>query len=327
MVTYRGSGPWGGGKGAPLVASEVDGNFYEHDTRLNSVEGAIPNIVSIANFTVSGNQFYVHMTDGTIQGPFVLPEMAWNFRGPWQPFTSYNVNDVVTATDGGVYMVLHAHTSAAAFNAAANDGAGHAYYGLLLTTTAVIPPGGAALFVLSKMNDLDYQVMWRRVLEMPTGGTTGQLARKVSNAVGDAVWYSVGIGDLTGVALTAPASADVLTFDGTNWVNRQPGAAKVIKSAPYTPALADVGAFIVLTNSTNPLTIRIPADVTLSFPIGAELNFHQDGTGVITIAGDAGVTLLYPPQFSNTLFGQYATATVKKTGANEWRLFGLLTQL
>jgi hypothetical protein len=43
------------------------------------------------------------------------------------------------------------------------------------------------------------------------------------------------------------------------------------------------------------------------------------------VAADTGVTILKHASFSNQLLGQYATATVKKSAANTWRLFGLLS--
>jgi hypothetical protein len=43
------------------------------------------------------------------------------------------------------------------------------------------------------------------------------------------------------------------------------------------------------------------------------------------VAADSGVTIRKHVSFSSVLLGQYATATVKKTAANEWRLFGLLS--
>lgn len=81
---------------------------------------------------------------------------------------------------------------------------------------------------------------------------------------------------------------------------------------------------MVLTNDTTATTIAIPNDSVQLFPTGAELHIHQDGTGAVTVVGDTGVTVYRHAYFSNQLLGQYATATVKKTGVNEWRLFGLL---
>jgi carbohydrate binding protein with CBM5/12 domain len=167
-IIYRTTGLWGAGKGANLVAAEVDGNFYDLATRVTGVEDAIPEAaVGIKSFEVAGNTFYVHMTDGTIQGPFVLPQQAWNFRGPWLPNTNYSKNDVVTY-NGVTYMVLINHMSAAAFDPGVTDGAGNPVYGVLLANpSVVIPQGGLVGQYLTKTDDADYVVGWQTPVVFP----------------------------------------------------------------------------------------------------------------------------------------------------------------
>ena len=329
-IIYRTSGPWGPGKGINLLAGEVDGNFYTVDTRIGAIEGTIPTLTSIVGFTVSGNSFYVHLSNGTAQGPFVLPQTTWNFVGPWQANTHYTVNDVLNASDGGVYMVLASHNSAASFNPGANDAAGTAYYGLMLMQPNVLPPGGDANVVLSKLTGLDYDVTWRAIGELPAGGVTDQVPRKASSADYDIVWSNNSLRNLSDAQIdTTPVDADYLRYDlaTDTWKNQSSAMFRVTHaSSSYTPSLADVGGFVIINNATAPVTVTLPTDATELFRDGAEINIHQGGTGPITIVGDTGVSLLYSPLFTNKLVGQYATATVKKTAVNEWRLFGLLEQ-
>jgi len=168
-IVYRTDGAWGTGKGANLVAGEVDSNFYDLAQRMLTVETDMPEAaVSIAYFSISGSQFTVHMTDGTQQGPFELPVRAWNFRDEWLPDTIYNIDDVVTA-NGSVYMVLVNHTSGATFDPGANDGAGNDYYGLLLTNPSnVLPPGGDVGQYLVKTDVPDYVVGWQTPVIFPS---------------------------------------------------------------------------------------------------------------------------------------------------------------
>jgi hypothetical protein len=166
-IIYRTAGPWGAGKGANLVAGEVDGNFYEINNRLITTEAAIPTLVSISFFEVAGNSFYIHMSNGTIQGPFTLPQLAWNFRGAWTPNTVYYVNDVVTI-NGSVYMVTFNHVSALVFDPYATDGQGHPYYGLLLTEPSnVLPKGGNIGDYLYKQSANDYDCVWSPPVVFP----------------------------------------------------------------------------------------------------------------------------------------------------------------
>lgn len=167
-IIYRSAGPWGAGKGANLVAGEVDGNFYDLNNRLTVTEESIPEVVSISYFEVSGSSFYVHMSDNTIQGPFALPVTQWYFRGTWGPNIHYSVNDVVTF-NGGTYMVLFNHVSAPTFDPGANDGSGHPYYGLLLSNPAnVLPGGGLQGQYLTKASNLDYEVGWQTPIVFPS---------------------------------------------------------------------------------------------------------------------------------------------------------------
>ena len=168
-VIYRTPGPWGAGKGANLVAAEVDGNFFDVDTRVTAIEDNMPAAANgIAFFSVSENMFYVHMTDSTIQGPYMLPRAAWNFVGEWTPNTVYSVYDVVTA-NGGTYQVTLNHVSAPFFDPGATDGAGHDYYALLLTDPAnTIPSGGDVGQYLTKTGAADWVIGWQTPIIFPS---------------------------------------------------------------------------------------------------------------------------------------------------------------
>jgi hypothetical protein len=211
-IIYRTAGPWGAGKGANLVAGEVDGNFHDLDGRVGAVEDNIPAAaVGIAFFSVTPpNLFYVHMTNGTIQGPFALPQLAWNFRGEWTPSTVYSVNDVITA-NGSTYMVLINHTSASLFDPNANDGAGHNAYGLLLSNAGnSLPQGGLIGQYLVKSDTPDYAVSWQtpaifpaqNILEAPDATYTLTLSNIASY---------VRCVNASGCAVTIPADS-TLTF-------------------------------------------------------------------------------------------------------------------
>lgn len=326
MILYRTSGPWGPGVGANLTADQVDGNFYDVSARVQYLELNPTQPVQITSFSSVGNQLYINMSDGTVQGPLAMPVVKWNFRGTWVPSTVYTVDDVVTAPDGAVYLVIFTHTSGVAFSPGANDGAGHNFYSLLLKVpAATMPIGGVQGDVLTKLTGNDYNVVWSPP-QSPPGGSTGQVLRKNSAINGDAGWSTLIVEDLGDTSIVGLAHGDYLRYDGpsTSWINAQSPTLNVLRSTSWSPVVGDSGAFMVLTNDTTATTIAIPNDSVQLFPTGAELHIHQDGTGAVTVVGDTGVTVYRHAYFSNQLLGQYATATVKKTGVNEWRLFGLL---
>jgi len=88
-------------------------------------------------------------------------------------------------------------------------------------------------------------------------------------------------------------------------------------------SLADSNC-IVPVNNASAITITVPADTTLNFPIGTNIVVYQKGAGQVTIDGAAGVTLL-----SNAskvkLTGQYSSVALFKLSTNTWLLGGDLT--
>jgi hypothetical protein len=161
MTVYRTTGAWGAGKGSDLTPAEVDGNFWEHIQRIIALEATTGALgASIDYFSIVGDQLTVHMTDHSLRGPYTLPTSSYTFRGTWQPSTTYAKLDIVTI-NGSVYIVTYPHTSATSFDAGANDGAGHSYYGLLLSNPGnALPTGGGVGQVLTKSTTADFATKW-----------------------------------------------------------------------------------------------------------------------------------------------------------------------
>lgn len=171
---------WGAGKGSNLTASQVDINFWNAKVAIEAVQAALgPAAVGIVSFTVSGDQFYVNMTDSSVLGPYQLPMMLLNFRQTWTSQTNYAVGDVIQ-NGLALYTVIFAHTSQLNFDPGANDGSGHNYYSLMFDLTG---------------------------LAMPVGGTTGQLLAKLSNADSDTGWTDPPIIPIV------PTSAELLSVN------------------------------------------------------------------------------------------------------------------
>ncbi len=160
-ITYRTNDitRWGTGQGSDLSAPQIDINFYNLAQDIASIQTGLT--AGIDFFVAAGPNFYVHLKDHTVLGPYALPVAQWNFRGQWLPSTAYAVMDVIT-DNGSVYLVIFAHTSNPTFNQFANDGLGHDYYGLLLSQPSdVLPVGGTAGQVLTKSVDSpDFSVEW-----------------------------------------------------------------------------------------------------------------------------------------------------------------------
>ena len=89
----------------------------------------------------------------------------------------------------------------------------------------------------------------------------------------------------------------------------------------YTLALTDVAKVVSLTNAAA-ITLTVPTNATVAFPIGTQILLYQGGAGNVTISG-AGVTLRSDGS-KLKLNAQYAVAGLLKLATDEWVAFGNL---
>ncbi len=282
---------WGTGQGFNLTAAQVDINFWDVIQRIITLEALPGAAAGIASFSITGTDFYVHMTDATVLGPYTLPIATYTARGPWAPATAYAVMDTVT-NGGSLYEVIFAHTSAGSFSAGANDGMGHDYYSVMLQTPGnVLPTGGSADMLLAKTSGTDFAVGWV-ASGMPRGGTVGEYLAKNSSSDFDAQW-------VTAPRVFTSASASTRSL-----------------------IIGDQNKYLRCSSATD-LTIPLHSDV--AFPIDSEICIRQVGTGDVNILlNDTTIILNVPAGYIAKLQGQGATATLKNVGSDEWDLMGML---
>lgn len=93
----------------------------------------------------------------------------------------------------------------------------------------------------------------------------------------------------------------------------------------YTPVLAD-GSFatsnpLLTLSNASPITVTIPTNASVAFPIGTQIDAAQIGAGVVTFAPAGGVTIR--SKAGNLSIGaQYVGVSLVKIGTNEWLLLG-----
>lgn len=134
---------WGTGNGTDLTAVQVDLNFWAVQVAIDAIEAATQTTVSIDFITqpAGGNQFFVHLTNHSILGPFTIPASQWRPRGDWQPLTAYAAFD--TVSDGGaLYLVLQPITSAATFDPFAQFNLASVYALILSAPADGVPTDG-----------------------------------------------------------------------------------------------------------------------------------------------------------------------------------------
>lgn len=103
-----------------------------------------------------------------------------------------------------------------------------------------------------------------------------------------------------------PANTPVTTQSGTS----------------YTLTLNDASSVIRFT-SGSAVTLTIPPESSVNFPIGTGIEIHQAGAGQITPTAGAGVTLLVESGFSKTR-ALHTMAGLRKVASNTWILGGAL---
>jgi len=112
------------------------------------------------------------------------------------------------------------------------------------------------------------------------------------------------------------AVPDATKSDVTRAINAQTGTS-------YTFALTDAGKFCSFSNGSA-ITVTVPPNGTIAFPVGTQIDVAQTGAGKTTFAQGVGVTI-NSLSGNKALSGQYAGGTLLQTAANVWLLVGSLT--
>ena len=87
----------------------------------------------------------------------------------------------------------------------------------------------------------------------------------------------------------------------------------------YTLVLSDTGKLITLTSSSD-ITLTIPTNASVAFPIGTQIDLVQNGDGAVTFAG-AGVTI-NSKGGNKTIADKFVGVALIKTDTNTWLLVG-----
>ena len=138
-----------------------------------------------------------------------------------------------------------------------------------------------------------------------------------------ATTVNFGQGSLDNLAVNNLTAAGVVFTDGTQTKEGVPSRTPIIqKTAAYTlGALTERDSLIEVSHTGgSAVSVTIPADSTLNFPIGTSIDVLQTNTGSVAIAAGSGVTVNATPGL--TLRTQWSSATLLKRAANTWVVYG-----
>jgi len=120
------------------------------------------------------------------------------------------------------------------------------------------------------------------------------------------------------------AAAGVAFTDGTQTKEGVVSRTPIIqKTASYTlSALSERDSMIEM-GSASALTLTVPSNATVAWPVGTSIDILQTGAGQVTIAAGAGVTVNGTPGLK--LRTQWSGVTLFKRATDTWVVYGDLT--
>jgi hypothetical protein len=128
-------------------------------------------------------------------------------------------------------------------------------------------------------------------------------------------------GSLDDLELNNLTAAGIIFTDGTQTKEGVPSRTPIIsKTENYTLTNLSERDSLIEVDSTSPVTITIPTNSAVGFPVGTTLDILGVNTGLITIQGDTGVTVNYTP--GNKLRTQWSSCTLFKRATNSWVIYG-----
>jgi hypothetical protein len=88
----------------------------------------------------------------------------------------------------------------------------------------------------------------------------------------------------------------------------------------YTLVLSD-NSNLVTFNNTSAITVTVPANSSVAFPIGTQIDLAQIGTGKVTVAGASGVTI-NSKAGNKSIAAQWVGVSLFKIDTDTWLLLG-----
>lgn len=129
--------------------------------------------------------------------------------------------------------------------------------------------------------------------------------------------------DLTGVTYDTLRLGGVEFSDGVQTKQGVPSITSINQqTGAYITVLTDRDKLIEI-NSASGVTLTIPTNASVAYPVGTSFDILQTGAGQITIAGAGGVTVNATPGLK--LRTQWSSATLMKRATDTWVVYGDLS--
>lgn len=355
-IVYRTAGAWGGGKGANLTPAEVDGNFWDHEGRIDTLETTPPSPNNIASISGSGSQLTITMDDASTF-TVTMPTARWQWTGDWTDATVYAINDFFSdPATGNIYLVIKGHTSSAPFDPDATSG-GDPVYALIIDSASIAGAAGGGLggfssyelysaatltldadsanvfYILNtSANDIAITIPDdSTAFDLPVGTTIGFIKYHDLNVatIDHASNGMFGLADADTTIRRVGAVFYIRKMDFDEWViyGDVDKASNVIRNDTATGTVNVTWSVYarknwVVHNAGSGVTFDLRTDAQEpKFQVGSEIGFIQQGAGQMTFTCSGGTLNKVS---GTTPISNAAGSWVRliKTAANTWTIIG-----
>jgi hypothetical protein len=271
---------------------------------------------------------------GSPSTPYVLTRCGYCDEASEIPGAYTFVQDGTNAGTGWVQTVADATTFTVGtddINVVQFSGAGTITAGANISVSGnevstVIDPEFTDITVTGNVDFTGATVIGIDALPDQTGNNGKYLTTDGTDASWATLNASPAMDDLSDVTITSATANDVVYYNGSTWVNKYVASIPTLTNAQsgttYTLVLGDAGKIVEVGNASA-ITVTVPTNAGVAYPIGTQITLLQTGTGQITVSGPSGGTLNATP--GTKLRAQWSSATLLKRATDTWVLIGDLT--
>lgn len=142
-------------------------------------------------------------------------------------------------------------------------------------------------------------------------------------AAGSSAWSDLGVGLAIGTGDNVAHIRNILVNElSTESGSVAPATVNAYTGIAETLALADAEAVCTFDNAS-PITVTVPPNSSVPFPIGTTIALYQIGAGQVTLAAGAGVTINSPGSLLS-ISSQNQVVGLLKIATDTWQLTGAL---
>lgn len=153
-----------------------------------------------------------------------------------------------------------------------------------------------------------------------TNGNTSSLGIQVSGVQSEGYVMDDGTSDLFNIPVLGTNSSGLIGAADMSQLSLLDVMINTVSGTTHTLALTDKHKMNNFTSASD-VTITVPTNASVAFPIGSRIVLRRGGAGAVTISGASGVTI-ESPDGKVGIAHQYGLVELDKIDTNTWALYG-----